>query len=422
MSNGKGFPTHLFGASGGALKTPTLITNSFASSVKSYETDQGTHIIENLRIFKVGTFTDMFGQERTWDDVHLDQMVAHYHILKDGGYFPDVPVRADHTFSVKDVVGYYQDIYRDRDDPNFLSATIEITEDDAWQKWERRTWRSRSIEIGMYETNDGKLFHPVVMGLAFVDIGAVEGLHARQKQSDFQFHQVITDTEETSMGVPDITKDPEGWIKAANYAKALADWTTSANYAKALDDWTAAVNYAAALEAEHGEGEDGEEPPPGTPPANHNRPAPTASFRVNGQQTQDFRQVQAHIDTLEQFRSETTDANRQSFVEQLATDNKIAATQIDSLAAHALSLTDEQFSTFRATYESAPSLSVFGNQGRDGDNPPGTPPGTPPASSSDDELETAKEIVAQHRRAGMSEEKVQKTASFKKLVAAGITL
>lgn len=392
--------------------------------------DNGNNHLDNLRIFKSGTFTDMFGFEHTWDDLHLEQMVQHFHLLRDGGYFPNVPIRSDHSMSVKDVVGYFTDIYRDPDDDQFLASSIEFTEPDAWEKWERGTWRSRSIEIGMYETNDGRAFWPVVMGLAFVDIPAVEGLHARQKPQ-FSFSTYVTDNEETAVSVPDITKDPQAWINAVNYAA----WEQAANYAQQCENWEKAVNYAHALEQEAAQ-QGGEQPSitgnstsggQGTgseqPPANHAQapaqPPQMMTFRVNGQPTSDFASIQAHIDVLEQYRSESMKSGRQAYVEELARDNKIVATQIESLAAHAQSLTDEQFATFRAMYDNAPAIPGLGQHFGHEHNTTNQPPVQEGAAALD-EIETAKEVVAQFRRAGMDAEKIKKTPSYRKLVSAGI--
>lgn len=387
-------------------------TNMFASSVRERTNEHGNHVLEDLRIFKTGTFTDMFGYEHTWDDIHLDQMVMHYQILKDGGYFPDVPLRVDHSSSVQSVIGYFESVQKDPTDPQFLAANVEFTEPDAWDKWQRRTWRSRSIEIGMYETNDGRSFWPVVMGLAFVDIPAVEGLHGRQRNS-VGFSQAITDNEEGQVP-PDINTDPEGWIKAVNYAA----WLDAINYAQACVDWERAANYAKALEDEANAQVPPTPPTPGITPAPAPHSAPPQGqpllFRVNGTQTADFRAIQSHIDTLEGFREETVKLGRTSFVEQLAEDNKISASQIPSLCLHAQSLSDEQFASFRATYEVAPKMSLFGQQAEQ-DTTPGAPGGSTPASGDDPEV--LKEIVAQFRRTGMSEEKIAKTDSYKKLVA-----
>ena len=342
-------------------------------------------------------------------------------------------MRAGHGMSIDGLVGYFQDVYLDPEDDQFLSATVEFTEPDAFEKWERGTWRSRSIEIGMYETNDGRSFWPVVMGLAWVDIPAVEGLHARQQHPQFNFSTYVTDNEEGHVP-PDINKDPEGWTAAVNYAA----WEQAANYAQACQNWEKAVNYAAALEREAanqpnqpsitgGDNPPADPPtPPANQPANHGaQPPQMMVFRVNGQPTSDFSAIQSHIDALEGYRSESMEQGRKDFVEGLAKDNKIPATQIQGLTAHALSLDDTQFATFRAMYENAPAMPGFANFGQQPNNGgPGEQQNQGVsgfgAQQPADEVETAKEIVAQHRRAGMSEEKVKATPSYQKLVAAGV--
>lgn len=425
-------------------------TEMFASNIKHRTGENGNNILENLRVFKVGTFTDMFGFEHTWDDLHLDQMVQHFHFLKDADYFPHVPIRAGHTMSIKDVIGYYEDIYRDPDDPQFLSATVEFTEPDAWEKWERGTWRSRSIEIGMYETNDGRSFWPVVMGLAFVDIPAVEGLHGRPNNPKFSFSTYVTDTEENNL-FPDINTDPEGWARAVNAdpegfnrAAAYARWIDCANYAQACQNWVDAVNYAHALEQEQarqtGNGTTdatqpsitppvnppAPTPPVPTPPAPHSAPTPQVmQFRVNGQQTSDFAAIQSHIDMLEGYRAESIEMGRRSFVQELAQNNQILATQIEGLTNHALSLTDEQFASFRQMYENAPVMPGFGHQGHQSGETSLPNPAVANHSGQGQpqgDIELAKEIVSQHRKSGMNEEKVKATPSYQKLVAAGISI
>lgn len=421
-----------FGAAAPVLeRAPFHIpTQKFQAGVAERTNANGNHVLVGLRVFRVGTFTDMFGFEHTWDDTHLDLMVLHFGLLRDSGIFPDVPVRADHGSSVRNVVGYYESLYRDPEDNQFLSADIEFTEPDAYEKWQRRTWRSRSIEIGMYETNDSRSYWPVVMGLAFVDIPAVEGLHGRQG-SKFHFSQALQDNEENNMHktAEEWAKDPQGWAAAAVYAQ----WVVAANFAQACENWEKAVNYAKALEDEAAAQNPPAPPAPPAPgvvpPAPHAAPpaAPPTSaqpqpmaFRVNGSQTSDFSTVQAHIDGLEQFAKETREAGRQAFVEKLATDNKIAASQVAGLMAHALSLNDQQFMSFRASYDAAPALSIFGQQVQQ-DTTPGDPgTGGPSQPTTAQEIETLKGIVQQHRYTGVSEEDLAKKSSYKRLVALGV--
>lgn len=405
---------HEFGAT---IAAPRVVsTNSFFSNVRSRETDRGTHLIEGVRIFKAGTFADSMGIVRTWEESHLEQMAFHYNLLKEGEIFPNVPVRADHTKSVQSVVGYFDAIYRDPEDPTFLAADIEFTEPDAFQKWERGTFRSRSCEIGMYETNEESAYWPVVMGLAFVDIPAIEGLYGKgstvppqssegdKGRATFNFSQQLQDDNKEN---PEV--DHETFKKACEYAQALDDWSRAATYAQAVDDWVAAADYAAALDAHQAQGA-----ALGLT-ADHSRGnLPPATFRVNGQQTADPGQVQTHITALEEFQRETIETGRREFVDSLAQSGRIAATQVDSMQALVQTMNGEQFAAFQKSYEGAAPASLFGHygdQGQGGD-PAGGGGGAPTQVS---EIETLEEIVANHRRAGKTPEQIEKLSSFQKL-------
>lgn len=169
---------------------------------------------------------------------------------------------------------------------------------------------------------------------------------------------------------------------------------------------------------------DPEVPTPEAPPA----PAPAApaeqrvpvqkadgtfTFFVNGQPTSDASAVQGRINMLEQFRSETMTAARNSFVDQLSTDKKIIQPQVASLKEYALSLSDEGYAAWTRTWEGAAALSVLQNHG--GTETPGAPQ---PSAAAADELEIAREIVQGHKAGGMKAEVLETLASFKKLKAA----
>lgn len=378
------------------------------SSIDVEHMADGSKLLKGVRIFKTGNLTDSIGRTKNWTQQDMAEMAENFSKLRNSGVFMDVPIRSDHTSSVKDLVGYFFSCYVDPSDPNFLCADLQITEPDAFDKWRRKTYRNRSLEVGRYTDNSGDSYYPTVMGLAFVDIPAVEGLHNKNVSEVVTFSQVVVDPRENAM--PDINTDPEGWKAAVTYAA----WLDAANYAQACADWERAATYAKALEDQF-------TPPPGsgiTPP-----PPVVQSFRVAGQVVQDYSRVQSHIDALEGSLAEIQLANRQTFVKDLATNRKIAATQIDSLTALALTMTPEQFSAFQAGYKDAPAVfQQFGQQQDPGQGggqggPTGTGNGNQPEPS---EIDTAKDIVANHRRAGMKEEMVRESASFKKLVKAGV--
>lgn len=398
-----------YGASTLATPIPTAIqTARFASEHRVSESEDGNPVVEGLRIFKVGTFTDMFGFEHTWDDFHLDQMVMHFQLLTEGNYLPDVPAREDHRMSMASVIGYLPKLYRDPADTSFLCADVEFTDPAAYEKWNRKHYRARSSEIGMYETNDGKMLFPCLLGLAFVDIGAVEGLYQRHGGRTNTLHslQAAIDNEETPVsGTQPAQTTPPAQQPPANQPAAPAAPAAQTPPAPATPPATAAPEAQPTSQYQA--------PPQAQPPVQPH------SFRVNGQQTHDFGAVQRHIDVLEQTIAEGRESGRKEYVAQLAKDNKITAGQVESLTAHALGLTDDQFVAFRSAYDGAPAMTMFGQQapGANGDGQQPPPPAG--ATSAPDELDTALEIVTNYRRAGMALDKIKNTASFRKLEKAG---
>lgn len=408
-----------------------MVANQFAKQPVIEATPRGTHVLRGIRIFKSGTFKDSLGIERTWTDDHLNKMVVNFNTLRRLGAFVDVPVRANHTGDVRDVVGYFSGMYIDPEDHQFLAADIEFTEPDAISKWNRGTFRSRSSEIGMYETNDGTTYFPTVVGLAFVDIGAVEGLHNKAPNTQFTYEHNIVDKESTDMNL-------EQWLAAGHKAE---DWVSAVQYAA----WVQAVNYAQALQEHFNQAEQlGVQPgtapvvtpePIVTPPANnpldalqHRQqqtqppapvvtPAPVITFSLNGAQVQNYTQVQAHIHALEQFREETVKGGRIEFVNNLVTANKLPSTQLPAELAFVETLSDNQWASYRARWDAAPVHSLFGNYGQQNGAPLDPSAGQLGFGQSDpnaplDELATAQEIVAQHGRAGKSEDFIKNTKSY----------
>jgi hypothetical protein len=332
------------------------------------------------------------GYESTWDEYHLDQMIANFHHLKTSGVFPNVPVRADHSMSIQSVVGYITKLYRDLTDPSFLAADMEITEPDAMERWERKTYRARSLEVGPYETNDGAIYYPTVFGLAFVDIPAVEGLYASHNRSNHTT-QVMTDQEDSTVShatdpapapapTPDPTPDPAPTPDPTPDPAPTPDSTP--------------------------------DPAPTPDPADHSASGrPVALFTVNGQPTQDFGAVQAHITELEKFRAESISDARKRAVHQWAKDGKIAQPQVDSMVAVALTMTPAQFDAFASSYNAAPGLALLGKHTHDG--PPSNQ--APDTGEGDDEFGLVLETIRNHQRGGMTADKIRKTPQFSKFTA-----
>lgn len=154
--------------------------------------------------------------------------------------------------------------------------------------------------------------------------------------------------------------------------------------------------------------------PASTPPAQPSNKAGGVQFSINGSLSTDAVAVQNHINGLEQFRKETLENARKTFVENLATDKKIAATQIDDLVEFALELSDKQYEKWCASWNAAIPSSMLAQHGGTGDPTTGDPSSTDTKAA---EIETQEQIVRQHKLSGMKPEVIKNTESYKKLKA-----
>lgn len=425
----------------------------------------GTSRVTRMPVFKAGTFRDSWGDQQTWTQDHLRQMVDNFSLLKARDIFPNVPVRSDHSFSIDKVIGYVDGLSLS-EDGNFLLADYTVTEPTAAEKIARGTYRSRSLEVGMFETNSGEMYYPVVFGFAFVDIPAVEGLHSKKSGVAFfsmsmdeggvwtprQAAQYKADEDlvevfgKYDQGVgPDgahyVAASPFPEFKCANCAffdgarqceivagdiapegvckrwiipASLVGSTQSNNskethMTKPTDDRGASKPEATASVLNSATNTFGTSATSSGTLTLTTAPA-VRKFRINGQEVEAGDAVQAHIDALEAFAKETRDGNRRNFVSALAESKKIAATQVEALTALAADMSDEQFEAFKSAYEAAPVLSILAEHGGSNTNLDGE-------TIENDELVILRETVAQHRRAGLTEAQIAQTASFKKLTA-----
>lgn len=324
----------------------------------------GTATVEDLKVFKAGTFRDSLGYQNTWEPEHLAQMVFHYDLLRERGVLPNVPVRADHSVSVDKVVGWLTAL---RVTDQFLRADFKFTEPDAVLKFERGTYLNRSAEIGLYETNDEAFFWPVFLGFAFVDLGAVEGLYAQPEKK----FTVITDKETP---VPDQPASTTGTAGTPSGTPAPAGLFARATAGGA------------------------EQP---------------IAFSIGGQRSTDPVAVQSHITVLEAFQSETNKAARQSYVKQLASDGKIPAPQVQGLTEFAEMLNPEQYDAFTKTWDAAPKSGLFEKHGNGTSNTTGAS-GTSDAAVPT-QIEELEAVVAMHRRSKTPN--LENLESFKRLAA-----
>lgn len=320
--------------------------------------------LTGLGAFRAGTHTNSRGKESDWtvDDLHA--MADNFKILAQDGSFKDVPMRVDHSFSLKDVIGYISDVYVKGE---MLFVDVDITEPEEAAKYERGTYRARSAEIGKVKNSKGKALDNVLMGLAFVDIPAVSGLYSKPTED--------IETEQGEPAVEEDTNSAEADVLAAEFTRGRT---------------------AGLKEAEE----------------KFARPA--HRFTIAGEEESNYEIVQAHIDRLEAFQAESIVAARTEFVDSLVTGNVVPAPQAESLKSLVLGMTDDQFSAYKEIYADMPAHPAFGSYGPSGPDAESHDSGPTPEELV---IANAEAIVEMHRLSGMSEEEIAKTPSAQKLAA-----
>ena len=390
------------------------------SGLMTRSTPRGGLVIEKMPVFRAGTFKDSRGDQMTWEAEHLMQMVFNFDLLKSRGILPNVPVRDGHPSIFGgggNLVGYIESLEFEQATGRLL-ATYELTEPDAVAKVARGTYRARSSEIGMYETNDEALYWPVFMGFAFVDIPAVEGLYSKDR-TDGAIVLVIEEDNVAPKKQADHSADG-GNVTVLEDGTQVVDLTQTENPIPEGDapvvEPPAAEGDAPVVEEPVVE-EPVVEPPaavvPEVPAAVLGTPTAPATFAINGQPVSDFAAVQAHIAALEGFVKETKESNRKAFVTGLATSNKIIQPQVEGLTAFALSLDETQYEAFRASYEVAPTVPLLAVHANGVTNPDGDAP----VDDNADERSILTERLALHRSTGMTDEQIARTDSAKRLAA-----
>lgn len=151
-----------------------------------------------------------------------------------------------------------------------------------------------------------------------------------------------------------------------------------------------------------------------------------AGVVINGQRVTDWAVINQHIASLEGSQAEAQTTFRRGAVEKLATENKIPASQIDSLVNlvngdgdKVAAMSDEQYSAFMASYESLPANPLFENheaQGEPNSTPENKAPGQPAMSADEksDRVSVLEGMVAMNSRT-MSAEDLKKTPSYNEL-------
>ncbi|AKJ71696.1 hypothetical protein TIN2_6 [Tsukamurella phage TIN2] len=352
-------------------------------------------IIEGKAIFRSGTFADSEGYEHTWESLHINQMVDHDALLRGRGIFEDIPVRKGHPdwggiFSgpnrnaMDELIGYMSNLRaEDRKNPadgntyTYLLADLEILEETAIKNIKSGLWRNVSAEISTYVTNGNAEYWPVMYGVAYVDIPAVEGLKSQHSKAASQFSIILEE---------DMTQKNNG------------------------------------PEAPSVDNDKGTGTPENTPTRPQAPEKPENQFSIGGKKTADFAAVQAHIDgleqrnkDLEQFRVESIEAGKADFVKSLVSTNKIPATSEEAYLNYAKSLDDKQYSAWKGLEEAKPAMSITAPQGAGFAQ---SHEQVTEVDAKDARVDVLKGIVSQHQLGGkMKAESIKETASYKELIS-----
>lgn len=340
--------------------------------------------VKNVPVFRSGTFRDSIGYQHEFDDFAMEQMVRNYDHLKAQKIFADVPVRNGHPSPfrsrMQELVGYVVAMRTDKrtaphdgNEYTYLIADFEILDSDAQKNVDSGLWRNRSSEIGTYVDNRENEYGPAFLGVAYVDIPAVEGLNGFSKSdTEDNVHFIMED--QKMSGVP--TPPKPGNDKP--FAFSLGGQT-------GITDLAAVQEYINKIETERDD----------------------FSNKVN--------ELTTERDSLAQFKANLVDAERSAFVTSLIDDGKVLASQKDSLIALAKALPDDQFETWKGSYEHVGKQDILGNHGNQGS--------TKPNSGSETDEDKAKaefednKIIVRALCGRMTEDKVKETAAYKAVIA-----
>jgi hypothetical protein len=398
-----------------------FISSGFGFTPVQFRKDNGVYVVQREAVFRSGTFRDSWGEQATYEDIHVRQMVENFNYLRSRSIFADVPVRDGHPSIFVSgisgngrVVGWHTGIsVEELESPvdgqkyHYVLADYEITEPDAAEKRERGTWRNRSAEMLRYLTNDEAEFWPVYGGFAFVDIPAVEGLNFNRDS-----------------GAP-----PDGNVGQVRY---FVMWDRESNVTSPAPGTPAQPSPGQPTQPVTPAPNQPAQPSPPAPAPVPTHPSPGQSsysagtqghmFTINGQATSDYAAVQRYITVLENRETEARNVARADFVSALVQANLILGNEenVTAMTSFAQGLTTEQFEVWKSGFVQAGRPALLSLHASPAAGTAGVLGSAAPGTLHDDELEIAKQTVSYHRSNNMPLETLKRTASYKKLVAAGV--
>lgn len=418
---------------------PTLMLSPMETSDHALVPLTGSGV-KGLRIFKTAKgLKDSRGKARDWSREDLEQMVANFALLREGNILPNVPVRENHSRDVRQVGGYISGLRvstaPDGSGHFFLEADLDFTEPEVQARYERGTYRNRSIEIGAYETNNGEVYFPVVLGLAFCDIPAVEGLYeaALSAYSTGDGPEIMVyapDNDADASGTTDTTstKAPQ---TAETFDRVVNDLTSVlGGLGDNPDAQNAVQKVIQAVEALKGATAQSTATPAPTNASGDEMPE-TFKFTLDGSEIEiaGDEQTRRVIETLHsknteqseriaEFQTQQREAAEQARVDAVDAwlhTKKITPAQVDPMKAYVKTLTDEQFTAHAALVSGTPDLVFAAANPADGDDA---------GDNNDREAEIRKHTQTYEmlKFSGLSAEKLAASKPAKALAALNVTV
>lgn len=369
-----------------------------APSQREFERD-GKSVLElkNVPVFRSGSFRDSIGMPHEFDTFAMESMVRNFDHLMAQKILTDIPVRRGHrgpfTNRMDELVGYVTAMRtEDRTAPHdgneytYLLADFEILDTGAQDKIKSGLWRNRSAEIGTYYDNRENEYGPAFLGVAYVDIPAVEGLNGFSKEAPQNVHFMMEDYTMTGVATPPGVANLNGTGAHAQQG-AAPQFSFSLGGQKGITDFAAVQTYIETIEA--------------------------SNVELGNQVTS----LTTERDELKAFKSGLFELEKDQFVTDLIKANKVLASQKDGLIALAKSLNDEQYEAWKSSYGEMPSQEVLGNYGHQSQEPSHRDKNSEDADAQKILFEQNKRTIEILKGAGQSDEKIKKSEAYAACVA-----
>jgi hypothetical protein len=236
---------------------------------------------------------------------------------------------------------------------SYLLASYNISDPVAAMKVEKKLFRNRSAEVGTYVDNDEAEYGPALMGFAYVDIPAIEGLNFGKRADVRRF---AMEKEGDPMGAPvdsdeviepeDEVVEPEAEDEVVESEDATSEDEVETIVPEVDEEVDEEVEPAAVDEVITSDGRDAGSGFSATPNIS------TFGIDINGVRVTDPKVIQEYVNNLNGVVAES----RATYSKGLFASDRITSGQKDSMDEFTKGLTTEQWSQFRTIFDDSPAI------------------------------------------------------------------